>query len=192
MTASPHNQQVQAAQEVRGESGAGWWKRNRLALIALAALVPLTAFVFVGDSVRRSRQNSLTEPITVESGHTTNYGGATIGPATARFVTAGGSPPGSRVVELTVPIANGTNLYCRTVTLRETTGPKREWQPSSLLLAPVGPSQSDVCRTYEPGPYELFVWFVVPADAGSFVVDLYADDLLPEVVVLELDVAANS
>lgn len=172
-------------------SDRGWWRRNRIALIAILILVPLTGLVIFGKGIRTSRDSRPTDPITVDAGQTATYSGATVGPTVAAFTNDSTAAPNSRVVRVTMPIANGSELFCNSLTLRELTGAGREWQPALESFASDGLAVP-YCDTTQPGPYHLETYFVIPDDAiGPFAVELYVVELLPKYVKFVVNPSAE-
>lgn len=165
---------------------AGWLRRNRLALVALCVLVPLTPVVIAGPSAREQRSYEPNEPIVVDYGQSTKYGAATIGPASAAFGSDSAGPAGTRVIHVNVAITGAESLLCRPMFLRETSGARRTFTPADRLLGDASQLPSIGCMP-PPGDTSIGNSFVVPSDAGGpFVVGLVAVELVPRYVALKV------
>ena len=159
-----------------------WWRRNRLALIALAVLVPATAlgigwfewYQFYGYDARPFR------PVAVDEGGTAELGGATWGPVRAVEVTDTSGfdvPDGSTLIGVAVPVdADEAGVWCPSPRLvQQQTG--REWESVRWEIGlKYNPDEPEKCVSDETAPYELIVPFVVPDDVeGPFWVDVWPE-----------------
>ena len=156
-----------------------WWRRNTLALVALALLLPATAFAvgwqewyqYFGFGVRA------VTPVVVPEDETTDLVGAVWGPVRGgdiEDVSGLDMPEHARLIAVAIPVDPGAEgMACETPTLVEqSTG--REWSP---VRAEIGldwsADEPETCLSDQAGPYELIVPFVVPDDVeGPFWVDV--------------------
>jgi len=157
-----------------------WWRRNRLALIVLVAVAPLTAagilwhewHQFYGYDARPFI------PVAVAEGDTAELAGATWGPVRSAEVDDTGGfdvPAGAKLLAVAVPVEPGDDgIGCRAPRLVEqATG--REWESASLEIGLLPTAdEPEYCSTLDTAPYELIVPFVVPDDVeGPFWVDVW-------------------
>lgn len=188
---SEHDQADPQVVGVETATTSSWWRHQRVALIALVVLVPLTAFVIVGNAVRYDRATNPTDPIAVRFGASTTYGGATVGPIAATATTDSAEPGDTKVIRVTIPIANGTSLNCWPPDLTEVSGSRRTWKESSSRLADTDFSTITYCDSTRTDPYEIELSYLVPADAvAPFSIEFYDDELLPSFVNFELPESA--
>lgn len=160
-----------------------WWRQNRVALPALLGLVSVTAAVIVGNGVRASRAGNPSVAISVGPGESTVYGPATVGPASVTLSTDSKAPASTHVITVTITVDNGAGFACTTPTLRETTGMRRRWNDRTTSLADTDLSLPVACDPSQTGPYQLAAHYLVPDDTtGPLVVELWADDQLPQYV----------
>lgn len=162
-----------------------WWRRNRLALIALAVLAPATALgigwhewhQFYGYDARPYL------PTVVDDDGTAELAGATWGPVRSVEVadTSGFDvPEGTTLIAVAVPVdveSSSEGISCRTPRLvQQQTG--REWESVRFEIGLLSdPDEPEFCSTDETGSYELLVPFVVPDDVeGPFWVDVWPHD----------------
>ncbi|AZS48595.1 hypothetical protein CVS53_03317 [Microbacterium oxydans] len=156
-----------------------WWRRNTLALVALALLLPATAFAvgwqewyqYFGFGVRA------VTPVVVPEDETTDLVGAVWGPVRGgdiEDVSGLDMPEHARLIAVAIPVDPGAEgMACETPTLVEqSTG--REWSP---VRAEIGldwsADEPETCLSDQASPYELIVPFVVPDDVeGPFWVDV--------------------
>jgi len=157
-----------------------WWRRNRLALVALAILVPATAFAVGWQEWRQyfAFDGRPVTPIAVEEGDSKDTAGASWGPVRGGEITdvAGlDVPPDTRLIAVAVPADPDTDgLICDTpVLVEQKTG--REWRPvRSEIGLESDPTEPERCMPDQTSPYELVVPFVVPDDVeGPFWVDVW-------------------
>lgn len=169
---------------------ARWWRRNAVALAAVAVLLPTTAVVVGGNEWWNANQAQPVFPTTVDPGTTVEFGGATWGPArwgTVAADTASDAPAGARVVVIEVPVdPHGRILSCRIPMLREAGGENRRWGDA---LADVDWSYDteSSCPSDEAASFTIEVPYLVPDDAaGPFDLELALTDQLPGYLVLRL------
>jgi len=161
----------------------GWWRRNRLALIALVILVPATAaaigwqewYQYFGFGARPVSAVEVDEDESIE------FAGATWGPIRGgeiADVTGLDVPRDSRLIAVAVPVQASTEgIGCATPTLVEqSTG--RGWDPvRDRIGLEYDSDEPTTCNSSEAGDYELILPFVVPDDAdGPFWVDIMPYD----------------
>lgn len=165
----------------------GWWRANRLALVALLVLVPLIGvgvwwnewYSYYGYGARKVTAVQVPEDGTIE------LGGATWGPlksGEAEDTSGLDMPAGTRLLIASVPVKpDGRAVTCDSPLLVQQ-GTGREWAP---LRSEVGiPSSSDepercvndLADPEDPAsvkPYSMVVGFVVPDDVdGPFWLDV--------------------
>lgn len=160
-----------------------WWRRNAVALGAVAVLLPLTAVVIGGSEWWLVNQSRPVLPHTVPVGASADWAGMAWGPATATELPAdAGSelPAGARVIVVEVPVdPGGDPVACGTPMLRELSGAQRQWSDATAEVdwdydRPTG------CVSDADGPYTVAAPFLVPDDAvGPFGVELTVVDRLP-------------
>lgn len=173
-----------------GESVSGWWRANGAALGVLAVLVPVTAVSISSNEWAGLAANTPTRALTLEPGQSIEYGGATIGPASAEFTESPLAPRGTRVVSVTLRIDPGdSSLLCSEPPLRETGGAKRQWNSASYELdRGWDVNHPTSCIDGETGPYALEVDYLVPSDAsGPFAVEFALAEAFPEFVSAVVD-----
>lgn len=157
----------------------GWLRRNEIALIALAVLLPGAAATIISNEWMTANAYLPHGAIEVAEGDLAELYGTTFGPAKLRAATADElesallePPAGSRAVVVEFTIVNGDTAVLCSVRLREVEGAHREWKP-------VG---SDAACAYDVvGPFEGSVLFLVPDDAdGPFWADVDVSDMEDE------------
>ncbi|KAM9863452.1 hypothetical protein ACI1US_00770 [Leucobacter sp. BZR 635] len=157
-----------------------WWRRNRLALAALALLLPVTAGVMSWSAWSGYRANQPTTPVPVAGG-AVNYASGILGPAeTTELVAADfGLPANTRLIRVVVPVVphDGESATCQVPELWERGGERRWAEQSSLIGAE--PLTRSVACTDEMGPYELTLDYVVPTDAGELSLAIVSPGALP-------------
>jgi hypothetical protein len=156
-----------------------WWRRNALALVALAVLAPATAvavgwqewYQYFGFGARA------VTAVEVADDDTAELVGATWGPVRGGEiddVSGLDVPEDTRLIAVAVPVdASTAGIACETPKLVEqSTG--REWRPVRLEIGlPWSADEPETCLSEEAGAYELIVPFVVPDDVdGPFWVDV--------------------
>ncbi|WP_435747628.1 hypothetical protein [Microbacterium sp. PMB16] len=157
-----------------------WWRRNRLALIALAVVVPVTAggvgwhewhqyFGFGGRPF---------QPVLVEDGDSIEFAGAEWGPLRGGELddlSGFDLPDGTTVVAVGIPVdPDAKGVSCTTpVLVDQETG--REWRAARSEIGLLYNSEEpETCDSSTRGEYELIVPFVVPDDVeGPFWVDVW-------------------
>lgn len=174
----------------------GWWRRNAVALAAVAVLVPATAAAISVNVWSEFDSGRPSRPIPVAQGSTAAYAGARVGDASARFDDeVEGVPRGARVVAVTVdvdppPVDPDARFgFLCTLTLRESTGAHRAWKDASLSVdRPYDAERVTSCDPAVAEPYTLSMDFLVPEDAmGPFDVDFAVAGALPSVVRLAIE-----
>ncbi len=169
---------------------ARWWRRNAVALAAVAVLLPTTAAVVGGNEWWSANQADPVFPTTVDAGATVEYGGATWGPArwgTVAADTAADAPEGARAVVIEVPVdPHGRILSCSSPMLRETDGERRRWN-NAIADVDWSYDRASSCPSDETTPFTIAVPYLVPDDAtGPFSLELTVGDQLPGYLVLRL------
>jgi hypothetical protein len=162
----------------------GWWRTNRVALIALLVLVPALVVTVAWTQWSYFDEFRASRPVLVQPGDTVRYAEATVGPVSADWGDTAKAPKGTRVVVVQVPVEPGhPAIACASPLLRETaTG--RTWDAATYDLSW---ESDDDHPTYCPSdatkPYVLSVGYIVPDDAsGPFTVDLDSADSWPSFV----------
>lgn len=169
---------------------ARWWRRNAIALAAVAVLLPTTAVVVGGNEWWNANQADPVFPTTVDTGTTVEYGGATWGPArwgTGAADTAADVPAGARAVVIEVPVdPHGEILSCGSPMLRERDREGRRWS-DALADVEWNDDRPTSCPSDERTPFTIAVPYLVPDDAtGPFDLELALTDQLPGYLVLRL------
>lgn len=156
-----------------------WWRRNALALVALALLLPATAvavgwqewYQYFGFGARE------TTAVVVSAEETTDLADAEWGPVRGgeiEDVSGLDVPKDTRLIAVAVPVDPGSKgIGCETPTLVEqSTG--REWSPVRAEIGlPWSADEPETCLSEQAGAYELIVPFVIPEDVeGPFWVDV--------------------
>lgn len=163
----------------------GWWRRNRLALIACAVLLPATFGIIGWNEWSTAFAGWRTAAFEAEAGRAVDFGGASWGPATVAEVAPSAEfdvPQGAELIEVTVPVVpGGEEPSCFPPVLRETGGAQREWKHGGYLF--LGWDDTS-CSLMGSEPFELVVPYLIPSDAeGPFVVEL---EVLSETRLLRL------
>lgn len=160
-----------------------WWRRNRLALIALAVLAPVTA---VGIGWHEWHQYygfdaRPVAPIVVPEDDSAELAGATWGPVRGGEIddlSGFDVPDDATVIAVGLPVSAGSEgVTCTTpVLVHQETG--REWQTARSEIGLLSdPDEPETCLASQKGDYELIVPFVVPDDVkGPFWVDVWPQD----------------
>lgn len=171
-----------------------WWRRNRLALIALAVLVPGTAIGIGWHEWHQSYGFDARPfmPTVVADGDTAELAEATWGPVRGGElddISGFDVPDGATVIAIGVPVDPGPDgVTCETPLLvHQASG--REWRPArSEIGLPSDPAEPETCLKSETGDYELIVPFVVPDDVeGPFWVDVWPQEAGGSFLRFELD-----
>lgn len=158
-----------------------WWRRNSLALGAIALLLPATAFAvtwngwyqYYGFDARPYR------PIEVPKGDSAELAGATWGPVRGgeiKDLSGSDVPDGTKLITVAVPVEadDAEGVSCESPMLvQQSTG--REWESArSEIGLSYDADEPEYCTTLDTGNYELVVPFLVPEDVeGPFWVDVW-------------------
>ncbi len=157
-----------------------WLRRNRIALIALAVLLPVTAGVMSWSAWSGYRSNQPTERVPIAGG-AVNYAGAIIGPAepTELDAAAHGLPAGTRLIRIVLPVspAAGERATCQTPELWDRGG-ERRWAERSDAIGAEPLDRVTAC-TSEESPYELVLDYVVPDDVRELSLAVLSPAELP-------------
>jgi hypothetical protein len=169
----------------------GWWRRNAVALIAVAVLLPATTAIVVGYEWWGYHQSRPEIPVTVDAGATADFAGATWGPATAEPLTPGPSdevPAGAKLVVVQVPVdPDGDVPVCASPSLRELGGEGRQWNEATADVD-WDYELPTLCDSEATGPFTVSVPFLLPQDAtGPFGVEFAVGDELPRYLRLVVD-----
>lgn len=167
-----------------------WWRRNAVALLSVAALLPLTAVVIGGNEWWNASRAEPVFPTTGAAGATVEFGGATWGPArvgTVAAETADDAPAGTRAIVVEVPVdPHGETLSCSTPLLRETDGEGRRWS-TAVTEVDWSYDEPSSCPSDETAPFTIQVPYLVPDEAtGPFGLELTVGDQLPGYLLLRL------
>lgn len=166
---------------------AEWWRRNAIALAALAVLIPATVASIGVNEWSQYDAGHPTRPVLVQPGGAVEYSGAQLSRARAEFVENPGAPSGSRVVRAMLLIVPGAPpITCGTPELRELGGAQREWEEASLELdLPYDSEAHTICDSDIAIPYSLTLHYLIPDDAaGPFTIEFVASGAMPEFVRL--------
>jgi hypothetical protein len=160
-----------------------WWRRNRLALIALAVLVPGTVagigwhewHQYYGFEARPF------QPIVVEKGDSAELVDAEWGPVRGGEIedlSGFDVPDDAKVIAAGIPVDPGPDgVSCETpVLVHQATG--REWRTARSEIGLLyDAAEPETCLKSQKGDYELIVPFVVPDDVeGPFWVDVWPQE----------------
>ena len=161
----------------------GWWRRNAVALVAVAALLPVTAGVIAGNEWWARNQSEPVFATTAQPGQEIDYAGATWGPAAATITAPGPDddvPSGTRLVVVEVPVApDAEGIGCLRPTLRELSGERRQWNDATSHVD-WDYELDTFCDSESTGSFTLSLPFLLPDDAeGPFGVDIQVGDELP-------------
>lgn len=169
----------------------GWWRRNAIALVAVAVLAPATAAAISVNVWTARNSGRPTQPIAVAAGDAVDYAGLTVGDARARFEEGlEGTPNGARVVAVTIEVdPHGAGTLCGGLTLSEVGGAHRQWANLARDLGrPYDPERITSCREDAVTPYTLSIDYLVPDDAaGPFSVNLFVTDALPRFALFTVE-----
>ncbi|WP_460796420.1 hypothetical protein [Microbacterium sp. GXF0217] len=171
----------------------GWWRRNRIALIALAVLIPVTTATLVGVAWSRYYLYEPTIPLAAGEDESLELADTTWGPVRAVDVTDVEeltAPSDARVIAVALPVdPHGESPSCFSPVLVEQDTGRRWQQMNNALSIPYSPDEHITCITPEedengePGPvvpYEIIVGYIVPEDAaGLFWVEVGELDSYP-------------
>ena len=152
-------------------SGGGWWRRNALALIALAVLIPASVFAY--DTIGFG---SVRNPVrTVAADELTAIGDAGIGQISITPLDADdvGAPSGTEPVLVRVHVRPGHDiLTCSLPTVTEVaTG--RQWRTEMINLTWMpGTGQQSSCYADSLAPFDLAGPVLLPAGlTGPLVIE---------------------
>ena len=174
----------------------GWWRRNALALGAIAVLVPLTAvaigwreWIAVYDAATQR-----THAVDADDDGTATLDGATWGPVKSGVFTADDDlpvPDGAKVIAVKVPVDVADlddPVSCPAPVLVEQSSGRQWSEASTALELGYDPDAPLTCISDPTGPYELLVPFIVPVDAeGPFWVEVAPYDTAPAFVRFSID-----
>lgn len=160
----------------------GWWRRNAVALAAVAVLLPATGFVVTANEWWAINQSQPVFPTTAEAGARVMFADAEWGPASAEDWSAASVdlPPDAKVIVVEVPVDPGdATVACTAPVLRELGGAGRQWSEATYEVG-WDDDRPTFCSSEVSGPFTIAVPFLLPADAeGPFGVDLTLGDELP-------------
>ena len=160
----------------------GWWRRNRVALVATLVLAPLTVGIVFQNEWGGFREGRPVEPVDVAVGADTDFGTTTWRVDGADRIRWSSDPGVERelpvgtdlvVVRMTViphAIVDWASEGC-TLMLDEADGDRsaRTWEPASpsYLDLDFDDPTTTGCDSTRLGRYEAAVGFLVPVDAGE-------------------------
>ncbi|MFF8818796.1 hypothetical protein ACF07D_12450 [Leucobacter sp. NPDC015123] len=157
-----------------------WLRRNRLALLALLVLLPVTAWVMSSNAWSGYLAHQPTRPVPIAGG-AVNYAGAIIGPAqpTELDARAHGLPEGTRLVRIVLPVrpVAGDRATCHAPELWDRGG-ERRWAELSDTIGAEPLDRLTAC-TPDESPYELVLDYVVPDDARELSLAVLSPSELP-------------
>lgn len=139
----------------------GWWRRNAVALVAIAVLLPLGAFAL--DAIKFGYVRN--EPVPLGEGAAYERGDWTIGPAVIRplEVDAAGTPSGTRAVVVSIRVDPGHDpITCNVNVVDPADG--RTWRPANFADWTEEDGQWGFCSADPVSPYQLVRPFLLPAD----------------------------
>ncbi|WP_413317661.1 hypothetical protein AA0Z99_11990 [Agrococcus sp. 1P02AA] len=144
-----------------------WWRRNAIALVALAVLVPATGGAIAWQEWRTYYEFRHWQHIPVAAGASIELDGVDIGPASLVEVPAEVDvdvPPGARALAAQLTLVPGDEpLSCARPLLVER-GTGRSWEGS---WGPLG-WEGEVSCYEATEPVFLNLLYLVPEDAGPF------------------------
>ncbi|MDR6866804.1 hypothetical protein J2Y69_001403 [Microbacterium resistens] len=178
----------------------GWWRRNAIALGAVAVLAPMTIAAVGGyEWYENVFSGPASVPVDADpSGDgTIDIGGAIWGPAKGVVVTDTQGldlPEGTVLIGVTIPVepqhprAEGEPAYCMAPRLVEQRS-GREWlQVRAELGLPYLAEEPYDCTLQEGDPFQLVIPYVVPADAeGPFWVEVPVPSADPSFARFSID-----
>jgi len=164
----------------------GWWKSNRVALLGIAVLLPVTLGAIYANEWGRYNAINPTSPIDVTARETVDFGGANWtleGSRSITSVTEEGREAGLPVdtvlhvvtfevdpYEFTIDefTSERRSAYCQ-LQLVEADGAQRTW--STATFSPISYTRSDgvegSCWSENTEQYTVEAIFVVPRDASD-------------------------
>ncbi|WP_157518281.1 hypothetical protein [Microbacterium resistens] len=169
--------------------GRGWWRANRLSLLALLLLVPVTGGVIAGYEWWDYYFARPSFPVTPGKDGTVALAGASWGPARAVVLedTTGLTvPPGTKVIGVGVPVVPddpdgepGDTACMEPMLVQQSTG--RRWEPMRFELGlRFSDDEPETCALQGPEPFELVLPYIVPEDVqGPFWIDITSSESYP-------------
>lgn len=160
-----------------------WWRRNALAIGAVAVLLPLTGLTISGVEWWQMNQAQPVFATTVAAGDTVEYAGGTWGPAVVRSQAPGPDddlPADGRLLVVEVPVdPHGKMLGCDVPALRELDGMQRRWQ-NALGDVDWDYRNPTVCPSDSTAPFTIEVPYLLPDGvSGPLGLDFALADELP-------------
>lgn len=167
-----------------GLGGHGWWRRNALALAALAVVLPATVGAVGWHEWSVHTESTAWRALPIAAGGMGSTTGAIVGPASIEALPSAGFdvPPGARVVAVEVRVTPAEAVSCLPLRLLER-GTDRQWDAT---FAPFDWEGEASCFE-ATAPVTLRQPFVVPDDAGPFMVDVELLDGGPDLARMLLD-----
>jgi len=180
-----------------------WWRRNGIAIAAIAVLLPSTIFITFSNEIGDYRKNFATEAVVVETGDTADYGGAEWSIINTERILAGSAkaieselPAGADLIVVTTlvtpgePDEDGESPLC-TVYLDELDGNAVLRTFSDATYDAIehdrNPTAVSSCDQENLDPYRLESIFVVPSGAtDALALKLEVFDELPRFLQLTL------
>lgn len=160
-----------------------WWRRNRLALIAVAILLPATVVAVGGQNWRLiyAFDARPVHPIVVEEKDSAELAGAAFGPVRSGVIedlSGLDVPEGAKLIVAGIPVDSGAEgVSCRQPTLTHQASGRQWTLMRSEIGADYNAEEPEYCSSEETGSYELIAPFVVPEDLeGPFWVDVWPQD----------------
>lgn len=156
-----------------------WWRRNRLALLALAMLIPATGFGVLWQEWQRWYGTGVVpyRSVIAEEKAAVELAGAEWGPVRSTEIedlSGLDVPDDATVIAVALPVdPESDRVSCSSPELvQQSTG--RTWKPvRSEIGLGYDADEPDRCSSLETAPYELIVAFVLPDDVdGPFWVDV--------------------
>jgi hypothetical protein len=182
----------------------GWWRRNRVALVAVVLIAPVTVGVVFQKEWGGFGAGPSAAAVEVAAGDDAFYGGTgwrVTGVDRIRWSSAPGAerelPTGTDLVVVHLAVTpgdleGGESTGC-TLELDEGEGDRsaRLWKPAPSTYVPYDPDDgaSTYCDPSRTSPYELAASFLVPVDAGedaSLRLSVEAADELPRFLRITL------
>lgn len=173
----------------------GWWRRNAVALGALAVIAPITFGAIAWDGWQNQNLFVNSIPIDIADGDSMELLDATWGPIRASEIayTSGFDMPADvKIIAAAIPVdPHGDAPPCLAPTLvQQSTGirfPESRFQ-LGLLSSSEEPTSCVTDGENRVAPYEMIVPFIVPADAeGPFWVEVASVDAIPSVLRFSID-----
>lgn len=172
----------------------GWWRRNAVALGALAILTPVTFGAVAWDGWQDYYLFRNTLPVNVAEGNSIDLIDTTWGPIRASEladITGFEVPPGSKVIAAAIPVGpheESPSCYAPSL-VQQSTGIR--WSAARTYLGLASSSEEPercVVDETDSSPYEMIVPFVVPGDVeGPFWVEVAPVEASPDVIRFWID-----